>query len=164
MSKALVVALTIFLAVGVGLFLSQENGNESDLVETVEDGEDKAIGEKEEIQGEVVENEENKEKNDDDSVFSKENGGHTSFVECLAENGVVIYGSRTCPACASLSEEYGGYEKMKPIYVECTVEQERCIEEMLVGYVPVVQINGEIFDDWGSPENLARETGCRIDD
>ncbi len=85
-----------------------------------------------------------------------------SFIDCLADAGVVIYGSNTCPACAKLSEEYGGYEKMGPIYVECSEEWERCSKEMLVGYVPAVQINGKLFNGWGSPENLAKETGCDI--
>ncbi|MFW5853236.1 MAG: hypothetical protein ACOCU8_01175 [Patescibacteria group bacterium] len=85
-----------------------------------------------------------------------------NLAECLAEAGVVIYGSRTCPACARLVEEYGGYENMKPIYVECRDEPERCNQEMLVDYVPAVQINGEIFEGWASPEVLAEVVGCQL--
>ncbi len=87
---------------------------------------------------------------------------HSAFMQCLDDAGVVIYGSRTCPACARLSQEYGGYDMMSPIYVECTVYPERCQQEMLVNYVPAVQIRGEIFEGWGSPQNLSIVTGCPL--
>ncbi len=112
---------------------------------------------------EDVDNQKEKDRQGEEYVDNQTNGrDELSFVECLADAGVVIYGSNTCPACAKLSEEYGGYEKMGPIYVECSEEWERCNKEMLVGYVPAIQINGEIFEGWGSPKNLAEETGCKI--
>ncbi len=91
----------------------------------------------------------------------------SSFIDCLADAGVVIYGSSTCPACNRLEEEYGGYEVVAPIYLDCsglgTVEEtERCRSEMKTNFVPEVQIKGEVFDDWGSPENLAEEVGCEL--
>ncbi len=99
---------------------------------------------------------------DNQEIAEESNGIESSFLECLANEGVVIYGSKTCPACAQLAEEYGGYENMEPIYVECTEDYQRCNEEMLVGYVPAIQIDGELYDGWGSPENLAKETGCEL--
>lgn len=42
------------------------------------------------------------------------------IISCLDNAGVVIYGSRTCPACASLVETFGGYVAMGSIYVECS--------------------------------------------
>ncbi len=84
------------------------------------------------------------------------------FMQCLADSGVVIYGSVTCPACARLASEYGGYQNMAPIYVECTEDPERCLAEMQVDYVPAVLINGEVFSGWGSPEVLSQATGCPL--
>jgi hypothetical protein len=89
------------------------------------------------------------------------------FIECLKEEGVMIYGSSTCSACEKLREEYGGYSVLKPIYLDCSQlgseeDFKKCIEEMKTGYVPEVQINGEVFKQWGSPENLAEETGCPL--
>jgi len=89
------------------------------------------------------------------------------FIQCLAEAGVIIYGSKTCPACDSLVQEYGDYEKIKPIYLDCsgiTSEEEakRCLEEIKTGYIPEVQIKGNLFEDWGSPEALAEITGCKL--
>ncbi len=110
--------------------------------------------ENQEIIGDEINEEENKE-------MGKEEISQ-DFFECLKEKGVVIYGNRTCPACARLAEEFGGYDAMSLIYVECTEEMERCNQEMLVNYVPAVQINDELFEEWGSPENLAKETGCEL--
>ncbi len=84
------------------------------------------------------------------------------LVDCLKEEGVVIYGSSTCPACRSLEEEFKGREVIAPIYTDCYEYQEKCAEEMKTGYVPEIQIKGELFDRWGSPEVLAKEVNCRV--
>jgi hypothetical protein len=89
------------------------------------------------------------------------------FIQCLKENGVVVYGSSTCPACSRLEQEYGGYDKIKPIYLDCSglgteEETERCKEEMQTSYIPEVQIKGELFEGWGSPEALAEVIGCQL--
>ncbi len=90
-----------------------------------------------------------------------------SFVECLKERGVVVYGSSTCPACTNLVEEYGGIEVIEPIYLDCSGfgeegESARCQEEMKTNYVPEIQINGEVLEEWGSPEVLQLRTGCEL--
>ena len=89
------------------------------------------------------------------------------FINCLSEAGVVIYGSSTCPACARLEEEYGGYEIIKPIYIDCSgikseEEREKCLEEAKTGFVPEIQIKGEVLNEWGSPETLSEITGCSL--
>ena len=89
------------------------------------------------------------------------------FIECLAEAGVVIYGSQTCPACFQLEQEYGGKAVIGPIYLDCSglgseEETKRCMEEMQTRYVPEIQIKGEFFEGWGSPEALAEVTGCTL--
>lgn len=83
------------------------------------------------------------------------------FNQCLAENGVVIYGSEWCPACNSLIETLGGSEKVNLFYVECTIEQERCGKEKLTEYVPEIQIYGEVYQGSRTLEILAEITGCR---
>ncbi len=84
------------------------------------------------------------------------------FVDCLKEKGVTIYTSETCPACKDLVKKYGGYDILSPIAVNCNKEQERCTNEMLEDFVPSVVINGKSFQELGTPENLARETGCEL--
>ena len=84
------------------------------------------------------------------------------FNKCLADNGVVIYGTVFCPACNALVENLGGYEKVKPIYVECSEEEERCREETKTIYVPEIQINGEVYEGSRSLEALSQLTGCDL--
>jgi len=85
------------------------------------------------------------------------------FIACLKDAGVVVYGSEWCPACSALVESLGGYEMAEPIYVECTVEEERCDEEMEGGLVPEIQIEGKLFKTGVIPvQLLADETGCEL--
>ncbi len=101
-----------------------------------------------------------KEEENEEKEENAENKETTSFMDCLKEKGVVVYGSRTCPACAQLVEGFGGHDIINPIYVECTEEQERCIEEKLTGFVPEIQIEGELYEKGRTPASLAEATGC----
>lgn len=97
----------------------------------------------------------------------KNNPNNEGFIQCLAEAGVVIYGSQTCGACSQLVQEYGGYDTIKPIYLDCSEfgsqeELKRCFEERQAEYVPEIQINGKLFEGWGSPQALSEVTGCQI--
>lgn len=85
-----------------------------------------------------------------------------NFNQCLSKEGVVIYGSEWCPACNSLVETLGGYEKVGPVYVECTKEQERCQKETKTNYVPEIQINGRVYEGSRSLNSLAEITGCKL--
>ena len=82
------------------------------------------------------------------------------FNECLAQEGMVIYGSEWCPACQSLVSTLGGKEAVAPVYVECTQEQERCAAEKLTGYVPEIQLRGEVYAGARTIAALAEATGC----
>ncbi len=84
------------------------------------------------------------------------------FIECLADSGVVIFGSSTCPYCLQLLGEYEGYAGINEIYVDCVYNTERCNNEMLADFVPSLQINGEFIDIWASPEALSQKTGCEL--
>lgn len=88
--------------------------------------------------------------------------GLKGFNECLAENGMVIYGASTCPACRNLVELLGGYEEASPVYVECTQERQRCSQEARSGYVPEIQINGVLYQGQRSLESFAEVTGCPL--
>ncbi len=85
------------------------------------------------------------------------------LVNCLAENNVVIYSSVTCSASIELVNSFGGYEAIKPIYVECSNQEERCVSEMKTNFVPEIQIDGEVYNGPRGPEILAGITGCEID-
>lgn len=103
---------------------------------------------------------ENEEIND----FSNEVNGDkkmVQFVDCLARAGIVIYGSKTCPACVSLVNNFGGHEIIEPIYVECSLERDRCIEEMKDSYVPEIQIRGNLYQGPRSLEAIGEAVGCK---
>ena len=85
-----------------------------------------------------------------------------SFVQCLAEAGVVIYGSEYCPACLHLVESFGGYEIINPIYIECSEERERCRAEMQTDYVPEIQIKGELYVGPRDLDSFGRAAGCQL--
>ncbi len=84
------------------------------------------------------------------------------LIDCLAEKGVVIYGSEWCPACAQLVDAFGGYDTVAPLYVECTEEEERCGEEKKTGYVPEIQIEGELYTGRRTPSALAVKVECSL--
>lgn len=94
------------------------------------------------------------------SIDPLESNGN--FIQCLADRGLVIYGSRTCPACAQLVESLGGHEAVNPVYVECAEERERCNQNMQTNYVPEIQINGQVYAGSRAPEALGEAVGCPI--
>lgn len=101
---------------------------------------------------------------DEDPVTDPGNDPVTpeAFVQCLADAGVVVYGSNTCPACTQFANSLGGYDVIAPIYVECTSEWERCSVEMQGNFVPEIQINGVLYEGSRAPEELALVTGCEL--
>jgi len=84
------------------------------------------------------------------------------FIQCLIDQGMVVYASRTCPACAQFAQELGGYDKVGSLFVECSEEQERCENEMKTNFVPEIQINGEVYQGPRDIESLSKITGCEL--
>lgn len=90
------------------------------------------------------------------------NNSMIEFNQCLADNGVVIYGSVWCSACKNLVSTLGGYDAVEPVYVECTQEEQRCQNEAKSGYVPEIQINGEQYEGSRTLESFSEITGCQL--
>ena len=105
-----------------------------------------------------------------DSEIDPEEGGQeveidgdmTDLINCLAEEGLVIYGLDTCPACTQLANSLGGYDAIEPIYVECSEDQQECAENTKTQYVPEIQIDGELYEGNNDPRSLANEVGCEL--
>ncbi len=97
-----------------------------------------------------------------ENYATEEEGSEIGFdlIDCLAEAGVVIYGSVTCPFCTQLAESLGGYDAIDPIYVECPDDPERCEAEMYGRGVPEIQIEGEFYQGSRDPVDLAEAVGC----
>lgn len=84
------------------------------------------------------------------------------IIYCLKEKGVIIYGFASCSGCAQLVESFGGYEKVKPIYVQCEEEEERCELERLTEYVPEIQIEGSLYKGPQRLEDIAKKVNCEF--
>ncbi|MDA3815126.1 MAG: hypothetical protein PF549_02050 [Patescibacteria group bacterium] len=118
--------------------------------------------EEEEIEEEVgVEEEEIEEEGIEEEVEIEEEE-LISLVDCLEGKNVVAYGSKTCPYCMALVESFGGHDIIDPIYVECSAGAERCQTEKQTGYVPEIQINGELYEGERSPSAIAKAAGCEF--
>ena len=83
------------------------------------------------------------------------------FIQCLARENVVIYGSQYCSACIALVDQFKGYD-IKLIYVECTKEEERCTREMQTNFVPEIQINKQNYSGLKKIENIGQTVNCQL--
>lgn len=84
------------------------------------------------------------------------------FNDCLAENGIVIYGSVTCFGCRSLVENLGGHDAVASVYVECTEQRNICNENKQTGYVPEIHFNGQLYQGQRTLEGFSQITGCSV--
>jgi glutaredoxin len=87
-------------------------------------------------------------------------GNYDSFAKCLAEKGVVMYGTKTCPHCASQKGLFGDSFQFVD-YVECT-EQEQLCQQKGVNAVPTWEIDGTFYTGERSLESLAELSGCPL--
>jgi hypothetical protein len=100
--------------------------------------------------------------NNTNIVNSKTEINLKDFNDCLGESGMIIYGSKTCPACGNLINLLGGYEKASSIYVECTENRERCQKETKTNYVPEIHIDNEIYNGKRTLKAFSEITGCSL--
>ncbi len=83
----------------------------------------------------------------------------TEFIACLKEADFVIYGANWCGWTEKLVEMLGGFDMVKPIYVECTEEEELCSEKGVQGF-PTILIKGKQYQGERTFENFSAATGC----
>lgn len=82
-----------------------------------------------------------------------------SFMSCLADKNVVVYGANWCGYTNSLVNNLGGFSIIEPIYVECTVEEELCSQQNIVSF-PTIKMNGEAVNIARTIDGFAGLTGC----
>ena len=122
------------------------NLNEEDFEK--DDVDDKEEKETDKINEEIVEK-------------SKEESSLKQFNNCLADNGMIIYGANWCGACISLVETLGGYDKVENVYIECTENQQLCQDEKITRY-PTIRIYDEPYTDQRTLESFSQKTGCEL--
>ncbi len=141
--------------------IEEDNDLYDEEVEKIDDQEEKDQGEKE-VDVQIKRDEEEKDQGEEEVDVQIKKNNEISFIECLEKEGMVIYGSKTCPYCTQLANSLGGYDAVSLIYVECSEERERCNQEMQTRYVPEIQIKGNLYDGSRESEALAKETGCEF--
>lgn len=83
------------------------------------------------------------------------------FVGCLEKADFVIYGANWCGWTKKLVEMLGGWDMVKPIYIECTEETELCEEKEIRGY-PTIFVQGEQYQGARTFEGFAAVTDCDV--
>lgn len=83
------------------------------------------------------------------------------FVGCLEKADFVIYGANWCSWTKKLVEMLGGWDMVKPIYIECTEETELCEEKEISGY-PTIFVRGERYQGSRTFEGFAAATDCDV--
>ena len=88
----------------------------------------------------------------------------STFIGCLNEKGVKIYGANWCGWTKKLViETFGGFDVVAPIYVECTdpENEEICSQMVDTGY-PTIRVNEELYEGSRTFEGFAEATGCPV--
>jgi hypothetical protein len=82
------------------------------------------------------------------------------IAECLEEEDLVIYIFKGSSDCDYIINQFGDYDFLDAIYVECSDQVERCLSEMKDPYVPEVQIKGEVYQGVNTIYYISKAAGC----
>ncbi len=150
MKKSFVSFLVLVLILLIGLAIYFLMDREEEVV-VESNGENEIINE-------IVQEE------DENDVLGNQQAQSPSseFIQCLADSGMVVYASKTCPACTSLAAQFGGYDFVENLFVFCSDDREACDKNMQTNYVPEIQYNGNLFEGDRSIEAFAKLTNCEL--
>lgn len=91
---------------------------------------------------------------------------HDSFIQCLADKGVVMYGAYWCPHCKEQKELFGtSFEQVA--YVECAdpanprQQAEACKEAHIDGYPTWIKADGKRLTGVQSIDAIAQWSDCQ---
>lgn len=83
------------------------------------------------------------------------------FIDCLKNSDFKIYGANWCGWTVRLVTMLGGFEMVRPIYIECTEQQEECEKAGITGY-PTIFIKGKRYQGERTFKAFSDATGCPI--
>ena len=83
-----------------------------------------------------------------------------SFVRCLTENGLKMYGTEWCSHCQNQKKLFGKSFKFID-YIDCDRSKGLCLTNGIKGY-PTWKINGESYPGEQSLERLAQLSNCEL--
>lgn len=101
----------------------------------------------------------NTESNDEQSVITPEE--MDKFIACLAKSDFVIYGAEWCGWTGKIVNMLGGFESVKPIYIECEEEKEICAEKNITGY-PTILIAENPYQGARTFADISKATACPL--
>lgn len=84
-----------------------------------------------------------------------------SFTKCLTEKGVELYVMAWCPHCKHQKEMFGNSLKYLKL-IECTQQQELCIQKGIEAVPTWILPNGERLLGVQDFDTLSQKTGCKL--
>lgn len=101
-------------------------------------------------------------------ISCSNNGKYDSFVNCLDDKNVKMYGAFWCGHCKNQKEMFSDSEELfiNKIYVECDLRaenngREECQEKGITGY-PTWTINNEKYPGVRQLEYISAISGCSL--
>jgi thiol-disulfide isomerase/thioredoxin len=84
---------------------------------------------------------------------------YQALASCLADSGAKFYGAYWCPHCKNQKAMFGDAAESLP-YVECTEEEEVCMQQKIEVYPTWIFADGTRATGEQSLAKLAEKTGC----
>lgn len=84
-----------------------------------------------------------------------------TFAQCLASNGMTMYGAAWCSHCKKEKSRFGTSFKFVP-YVECPDNPKVCLDKGVRGYPTWITASGTVFEGEQGLEKLAEISGCPL--
>ena len=85
------------------------------------------------------------------------------FAKCLAEKGVVVYGTYWCPVCQEQNAMFGDALKFVR-YIECTEYPQVCTDAGIKGFPTWIFPDGRRLEGIQSLEELSENSNCPLPD
>jgi hypothetical protein len=81
------------------------------------------------------------------------------FAQCVADNGLTMYGAKWCSHCVKEKQAFGSAFKYIS-YVECPDNIKLCTDKGINGYPTWIDGTGKKHEGEQGPSGLAKITGC----
>ena len=81
------------------------------------------------------------------------------FAQCVAGQGLTMYGSKTCSHCLKEKKSFGSAFKYIS-YIECPDNIKLCIDKGINGYPTWIDGTGKRYEGEQGLSGLAKITGC----
>lgn len=84
-----------------------------------------------------------------------------TFVQCLAEKNMTMYGAEWCSHCKREKALFGTAFKYVP-YIECPENEKLCLDKSINGYPTWIDGIGKKYEGEQGLEGLAKISGCPL--